>query len=104
MSDKNIVKQTILIVDDTHANLDVLKGMLGNDYEIKAATNGKIALKIAATQAPDLILLDIMMPEIDGYEVCRQLKANSNTFNIPVIFITAIVLSCLFNFHPFCQG
>jgi putative two-component system response regulator len=91
MNDKEIVKQTILIVDDTSANLDVLKGVLGKSYNIQAALNGHIALKIAAKHTPDLILLDIMMPEIDGYEVCKQLKANADTFNIPVIFITAML-------------
>jgi len=91
MNDKEIVKQTILIVDDTPENLDVLKGVLGKLYNIQAALNGHIALKIAAKHPPDIILLDIMMPEIDGYEVCKQLKANSNTFNIPVIFITAML-------------
>jgi len=89
--EKNIVKQTLLIVDDTVANLDVLKGVLGKEYEVKAAINGSIALKVAAQQTPDLILLDIMMPEIDGYEVCKQLKANPDTFNIPVIFITSML-------------
>ncbi|MFK5986555.1 MAG: response regulator [Pseudomonadota bacterium] len=91
MADKKALRQTILIVDDTPANLDVLKGVLGNSYEIKAAINGNIALKIANMQPPDLILLDIMMPEMDGYEVCKQLKANQKTFNIPVIFITAML-------------
>ncbi len=91
MVDNKTVKQTILIVDDTPANLDILKGILADDYNIIAAINGHIALKIASKQAPDLILLDIMMPEIDGYEVCRQLKANQETFAIPIIFITAMM-------------
>ncbi len=83
-------KQVILIVDDTPENLDVLKGILTPDYMVKAATNGKLALKIAQTQKPDLILLDIMMPEMDGYEVCRSLKSNPETTTIPIIFVTAI--------------
>ena len=82
-------KATVLAVDDTPENLDVVKGILADDYQIKVAVNGHIALKIAQSLAPDLILLDIMMPEIDGYEVCRQLKANPITRDIPVIFLTA---------------
>jgi sigma-B regulation protein RsbU (phosphoserine phosphatase) len=86
----NTTKPTILAVDDTPENLDIVMGILRDDYHIKVAVNGKIALKIAQSQAPDLILLDIMMPEIDGYEVCRQLKANPATRDIPVIFLTAM--------------
>jgi len=82
-------KPTVLAVDDTPENLDVVKGILSDDYHIKVAVNGHIALKIAQAQSPDLILLDIMMPEIDGYEVCRQLKASPDTRDIPVIFLTA---------------
>jgi CheY-like chemotaxis protein len=80
---------TILAVDDTPENLDIVKGILVDDYNIRVAAHGKVALKIAETQSPDLILLDIMMPEMDGYEVCRQLKANPVTQDIPVIFLTA---------------
>jgi len=82
-------RPTILAVDDTPENLDVVKGILAGEYTVKVAVHGKVALKIAEKQSPDLILLDIMMPEIDGYEVCRQLKANPATRNIPVIFLTA---------------
>jgi len=82
-------KATVLAVDDTPENLDVVKGILGQEYQIKAAVNGKMALKVAETQCPDLILLDVMMPEMDGYEVCRRLKANPTTSQIPVIFLTA---------------
>ena len=63
-------KHTILAVDDTPENLDVVKGILTPEYVVKAAVNGKMALKIAQAQPPDLILLDIMMPGMDGYEVC----------------------------------
>lgn len=81
---------TILVVDDTPENIDVLAGILKADYKIRAARNGAMALKIAnMVPQPDLILLDIMMPGIDGYEVCRQLKAALNTRQIPVIFVTA---------------
>ncbi len=83
-------KQTILVVDDTPENIDVLSGVLRGDFKVKAALNGERALKIAfAEDKPDMILLDIMMPEMDGYEVCRRLKADPATSGIPVIFITA---------------
>ena len=83
-------RQLVLIVDDTPDNIDVLANILKADYEIKAAINGERAIRIAQTEPkPDIILLDIMMPGIDGYEVCRQLKANPETADIPVIFITA---------------
>ncbi len=83
-------RKTVLAVDDTPENLDVVKGILASEYTVKVATNGKVALKIAETQAPDLILLDIMMPEMDGFEVCRRLKAEPMTRDIPVIFLTAM--------------
>jgi sigma-B regulation protein RsbU (phosphoserine phosphatase) len=83
-------KYTILAVDDTPENLDVVKGILSSDYIVKAATSGAMALKIAEKQLPDLILLDIMMPEMDGYEVCQKLKENEATKDIPVIFLTAM--------------
>jgi sigma-B regulation protein RsbU (phosphoserine phosphatase) len=83
-------KSTILAVDDTPENLDVVKGVLGANYIVKAATSGPMALKIAYKQTPDLILLDIMMPEMDGYEVCRRLKENKQTKDVPVIFLTAM--------------
>lgn len=82
-------KPSILAVDDTLENLDVIKGILGKDHMIKAAVNGAMALKIVESQSVDIILLDIMMPGMDGYEVCRQLKANPKTKNIPVIFVSA---------------
>src|SRR3990172_5856812 len=79
----------ILIVDDVPTNIKVLVQALKNpDYEIMAATNGQEALTIANSERPDLILLDIMMPEMDGYEVCAQLKKNKATEQIPVIFVT----------------
>ena len=84
-------KPTILIVDDTPANLSLLCDVLKSDYRTKAAVNGEKALKLAFSGTPpDLILLDIMMPGMDGYEVCRRLKANPATRNIPVIFVTAM--------------
>ena len=83
-------KSTILAVDDTPENLDVVKGILTPEFVVKAAINGPTALKIAEKQAPDLILLDVMMPDMDGYEVCRILKSNPDTVDIPIIFLTAM--------------
>jgi len=83
-------QQTVLAVDDIPDNLDVLTGVLRPEYRVKAATSGARALAIAAAEPmPDIILLDIMMPGMDGYEVCRQLKADPRTAPIPVIFVTA---------------
>jgi serine phosphatase RsbU (regulator of sigma subunit) len=82
-------QKTILIVDDTPINLGVISGALKDTYKTKVATNGEKALAIASSEdKPDLILLDVMMPVMDGYEVCRRLKANSATQSIPVIFLT----------------
>jgi len=83
-------KKTILVVDDTLLNIDILKAILAPFYTVKIATNGKIALKIVESQAPDLILLDIMMPDMDGHEVCKRLKSSKQSSNIPVIFVTAM--------------
>lgn len=82
-------KPIILVVDDTPDNIEVLRWVLQEDYQVMAATHGKKALKIAqGTPKPDLILLDVMMPDVDGYDVCRQLKADPRTSRIPVIFLT----------------
>jgi sigma-B regulation protein RsbU (phosphoserine phosphatase) len=89
MSAAIVDKATVLAVDDTPENLDVVKGVLSPEYAVKVAINGATALKIARSQAPDLILLDIMMPGMDGYEVCRRLKEEPTTRDIPVIFLTA---------------
>lgn len=81
---------TILVVDDAPENIDVLVDVLKPHYQIKVARDGKMALKIADIHPrPDLILLDVMMPGIDGFETCRQLKSAISTRDIPVIFITA---------------
>jgi putative two-component system response regulator len=82
-------KQTILAVDDTLSNIDVVKGVLSQDYVVQAALNGKMAISIIEKKKPDLILLDIMMPEMDGYEVCQRLKSQAATKDIPIIFLTA---------------
>jgi len=84
-------KPSILIVDDTPANLDLMVEILRPDYRTKVAINGETALKLVSDGTPpDLVLLDIMMPGLSGYEVCRRLKANPTTRDIPVIFITAM--------------
>ena len=81
----------ILVVDDTPANLHLLGSMLGKfGYSIRPASTGSLALRAAQRQPPDLILLDVMMPEMDGYEVCLQLKADARLKDIPVIFISAL--------------
>ena len=83
-------KQRILIVDDTRENIQILVEALSGEYKISVATNGEDALRIAASQQPpDLVLLDIVMPGLDGYEVCKRLKQDERTQKIPVIFITA---------------
>ena len=82
--------QKILVVDDERFNINVLVDLLKPSYKMMAAKNGQQALKAAhSANPPDLILLDIMMPEMDGYEVCRQLKADKETANIPIIFLSA---------------
>ncbi len=80
--------KTILVVDDTIANLDILVGLL-SEYDVIDTASGREALDIVEEEKVDLILLDIMMPNIDGYEVCQKLKSNANTKDIPVVFITA---------------
>ncbi|WP_420475569.1 response regulator [Noviherbaspirillum sp. ST9] len=83
-------KPTILLVDDTPDNITLLSALLKDKYKLKIATNGVKALQIAhAAPAPDLILLDVMMPEMDGHETCRRLKADPQTSDIPVIFLTS---------------
>jgi len=85
-----IKKATVLVVDDTPDNLSLMSNLLKNDYKVKIANSGEKALKIAASETqPDLILLDIMMSGMDGYEVCRRLKRAPETMDIPVIFLTA---------------
>lgn len=84
-------EMTILIVDDMPENIDSLAAILSTEHKIVAATSGEKALEIAMSSSPpDLILLDIIMPETGGYEVCRRLKAHEKTSHIPIIFITAL--------------
>ncbi|MBF0120135.1 MAG: response regulator [Desulfobacterales bacterium] len=85
-----MTQNMILIVDDAKENIDILFQALVNDYELGVAINGENALEYISSNPPDLILLDIMMPGMDGFEVCRRLKANSETCDIPVIFLSAM--------------
>ncbi|MES9905927.1 MAG: response regulator [Sedimenticola sp.] len=81
----------ILVVDDAVANLKILVSLLDDaGYRVRAATSGKAALMICEKRPPDLVLLDVMMPEMDGYEVCSHLQAREKSRNIPVIFISAM--------------
>ena len=87
---RNRQTPTVLVVDDTPDNLVLVSELLGDSYRVKVANSGARALKAAQTDpVPDLVLLDIMMPEMVGYEVCRQLKASAATRDIPIIFLTA---------------
>jgi adenylate cyclase len=84
-------REKILVVDDERLNINMLINLLGTDYDTVIAKNGKQALKRAfADIPPDLILLDVMMPEMDGYEVCRRIRADSRTQHIPIIFVSAM--------------
>ncbi len=84
-------RQTVLVADDTPENIDLLSGLLRQDYRVKVATSGEKALSIInSDDPPDLILLDIMMPGMNGYDVCRRIKANPDRRGIPVIFVTAM--------------
>ncbi|MEX8520131.1 MAG: response regulator [Leptothrix sp. (in: b-proteobacteria)] len=83
-------KPTILVVDDTPANIALLSEVLKADYRVKVATSGERALTLIAAEKPDLILLDIMMPDLSGYQVCERLKADVTTRSIPIIFVTAM--------------
>ena len=87
---KNLNKCKILVVDDIKTNLDVLIQTLGEEYLLAVAMDGKKAINYVINNSPDLILLDIMMPEMDGFEVCRKLKENPISSDIPIIFITSV--------------
>ncbi len=84
-------KGNILIVDDTPANLNLLNELLkSRGYSVRPVLSGRLAISGAQAFPPDLILLDVKMPEMDGYEVCMQLKSNEATSSIPIIFISAL--------------
>ncbi len=82
--------QTVLVVDDTPENLDLMRAVLSHTYKVKVAINGEAALKLVAASPPDIVLLDVMMPGIDGYEVCRRLKADPTRRHVPVILVSAL--------------
>lgn len=83
-------RKTLLLVDDEAINLQVLQGILGSEYRLLFAKNGQRALDLSRSESPDLVLLDVMMPEMSGHEVCQMLKQDLATRNIPVIFVTAL--------------
>ena len=87
--EESAVRPTVLVVDDAHENLMIMESILAKDYSLKLFNESKEALDYAFANPPDLILLDIMMPNIDGFETCRRLKANPKLVDIPVIFITS---------------
>jgi CheY-like chemotaxis protein len=87
---KDLSECTVLIVDDTETNIDILLDILGEEYDVAVAMDGESALESVEEDPPDLILLDIMMPGIDGYGVCKRLKDNPATAHIPVVFLTAL--------------
>jgi putative two-component system response regulator len=90
MPKPNSSRPSLLLVDDTPANLDILVDVLKADYDLTIATRGAQALQVLAkVKHIDLILLDVMMPEMDGYEVCRVLRADPATRELPIIFLTA---------------
>src|SRR6476469_6729773 len=81
----------VLVVDDVELNVKLLEAKLASEYfEVVTAYNGHSALELAEAEPPDIILLDVMMPRMDGFEVCRQLKANQRTTDIPVVMVTAL--------------
>ncbi len=81
-------ENTVLIVDDTETNVDILVDLLADTYEVSVALDGETALEIVDEDSPDLILLDIKMPGIDGFEVCRRLKSDDSKKSIPIVFIS----------------
>ena len=88
MSEK-YTTEIVLVVDDSPINLDILTDILTDQYRVETAEDGEQAIKLAEISSPDIILLDITMPDVDGYEVCRRLKRNPKVNKIPVIFVTA---------------
>ena len=82
--------QTVLVVDDAPENLDLMKAILAPHYKVKLAINGEAALRLVAAGAPDIVLLDVMMPGMDGYEVCRRIKADPLRRDLPVLLVSAM--------------
>ncbi|MFC1857033.1 two-component system response regulator [Thermodesulfobacteriota bacterium] len=85
---KSLSDCAILVVDDTEANIDILLEALGDDYDVMVAMDGEDALEMVAEETPDLVLLDVMMPGMNGFEVCQKLKASPDTTDIAVIFLS----------------
>ncbi len=83
-------RSRVLIVDDEPGNIKILSNVLSQDYALSVATTGRQALEVARVQSPDIVLLDMIMPEMDGVEVCELLKAGEDTRDIPVIFVTSM--------------
>lgn len=83
-------KSRVLIVDDEPGNIKILSSVLAGDYALSVATSGEQALEVARVQSPDIVLLDMIMPGMDGIEVCEALKASEDTKDIPVIFVTSM--------------
>jgi len=90
MSIETGTKNRLLIVDDEPTNIHILSNILSEDYEIRAANSGERAIEAAKSQSPDLILLDMIMPGLDGLQVCKLLRENEATKDIPVIFVTSM--------------
>ena len=91
MMDNSTGGNSVLIVDDENMNMFALTHILRQEYTVYAAKNGQSAIRIAKKQQPDVILLDILMPEMDGYEVLSLLKSDEETRKIPVIFVTGLI-------------
>ncbi len=90
MNAATMEKSRVLIVDDEPGNIKILSNILAGDYALSVATNGKQALEVAKVQLPDIVLLDMVMPEMDGIQVCMALKSSEQTQDIPVIFVTSM--------------
>jgi PleD family two-component response regulator len=82
------IRPVLLVVDDHPANVQILHAVLRGDYEVCVALSGKAALAFCNDRIPDLILLDVVMPEMDGYQLCAALKASAHTRDIPIVFVT----------------
>src|SRR5437868_8207613 len=87
---KNLSDCRVLLVDDAKANLDILVEGLKADHKLSLALNGEMALQIATRTPPDLVLLDIVMPGMDGYEVCRRMRKNPETAEVPIMFLSSL--------------
>ena len=90
-----MTRAKILVVDDEQMNVELLENYLSRDYDVSVAYDGDEALLIVDKDPPDIILLDIMMPKMNGYEVCNKLKNNPRTMGIPIIMVTALHLSLI---------